>query len=353
MRASTGISPRTIPRRGDQGARNKPDRRPLLRIGGGDLATLAVDPKNENVVYSASIVFWRTENGGATWSAVRGSPGGDDYQKVWVNPNDPNILLLVSDQGAVVSSNRGASWSNWYTQSTAAMYHVSTDASFRVSRVRRPAGLGIRVRRQPIDGWRDHLPRLASRGHPGVRHRGAGSEGSRQGVREHAHATSRSTNRKTGQITYIGPDATRARHELQSQRAHDADQLVAASITTCSSTRRTRCGRRSIAGTAGRASAPISRAQSWDVPATAGKYASTVTVHPQGAITALSPSPRNIGVLWAGTDDGTIQTTTNGGATWTNVTPPQIKPWTRIFNIEAGTLRRSHRVRRREHAAHR
>src|SRR5207237_9362643 len=48
------------------------------------------------------------------------------------------------------------------------------------------------------------------------------------------------------------------------------------------------------------------------------------------------PSPRARGVLWAGTDDGTLQTTTNFGATWTNVTPAAIKPWTRIFNIEAG-----------------
>ncbi len=43
-----------------------------------------------------------------------------------------------------------------------------------------------------------------------------------------------------------------------------------------------------------------------------------------------------MGILWAGTDDGTIQTTANGGATWSNVTPAAIKPWTRIFNIEAG-----------------
>ncbi len=40
--------------------------------------------------------------------------------------------------------------------------------------------------------------------------------------------------------------------------------------------------------------------------------------------------------IWAGTDDGNIQVTTDGGAKWTNVTPPQIKPWTRIFNIDAG-----------------
>ncbi len=55
-----------------------------------------------------------------------------------------------------------------------------------------------------------------------------------------------------------------------------------------------------------------------------------------GSITALSPSPRSLAILWAGSDDGNIQVTRDGGLTWTNVTPPSIKPWTRIFNIEAG-----------------
>jgi hypothetical protein len=74
----------------------------------------------------------------------------------------------------------------------------------------------------------------------------------------------------------------------------------------------------------------------WEVPANAGKYAGDVTVDPQGTITALSPSPLDVDILWAGTDDGNIQVTTDGGATWRNVTPPGIKAWTRIFNIEAG-----------------
>ncbi|HEY8310965.1 MAG TPA: hypothetical protein VIG47_10440, partial [Gemmatimonadaceae bacterium] len=106
------------------------DERPLVRIGGGDLPTIVVDPKNENVVYSSSTVFWRTEDGGLTWSAVRGAPGGDDYQKTWINPTNPNVLVVVADQGGVVSANRGLSWSSWYTQPTAAMYHVSTDDAF-------------------------------------------------------------------------------------------------------------------------------------------------------------------------------------------------------------------------------
>ncbi len=55
--------------------RHPPDNRPLGRIGGGDLPTITVDPKNEKVVYSCSTVFWRTEDAGLTWSAVRGAPG--------------------------------------------------------------------------------------------------------------------------------------------------------------------------------------------------------------------------------------------------------------------------------------
>src|SRR5207244_11779007 len=93
-------------------------------------------------------------------------------------------------------------------------------------------------------------------------------------------------------------------------------------------------------------SSPELARETWTVPAGAGRYASSVTPAPRGAITALSPSPKSGAVLWAGTDDGNIQVTTDGGATWKNVTPAAIKPWTRIFNIEAG-----HRDARTEYAA--
>ncbi len=76
--------------------------------------------------------------------------------------------------------------------------------------------------------------------------------------------------------------------------------------------------------------------QTWDVPANAGKYGSTVTPSALGSVTALAPSPLDVNVLWAGTGDGLIQVTTDGGAKWSNVTPPQMKPWTRIFNMDAG-----------------
>ncbi len=65
------------------------DSRPAVRIGGGDLAIPAVDPKNPDVIYTASIVCWRSTDGGKTWTGIRGAPGGDDYQNLWINPDEP------------------------------------------------------------------------------------------------------------------------------------------------------------------------------------------------------------------------------------------------------------------------
>ena len=67
------------------------------------------------------------------------------------------------------------------------------------------------------------------------------------------------------------------------------------------------------------ASASAAR-QAWAVPANAGKYASTVTPAPLGTITAVSPSPVTMKVMWAGTDDGNIQITSSAGATWASCT---------------------------------
>src|SRR5260370_30850118 len=102
------------------------DTRPAARIGGGDLPVPAVDPKNPDIVYSASVVTWKSNDGGKTWTGIRGAPGGDDYQKVWINPNNPEIILIASDQGAIISVNGGQTWSSWYNQPTASMHHVAS-----------------------------------------------------------------------------------------------------------------------------------------------------------------------------------------------------------------------------------
>ncbi len=106
------------------------DPRPAMKIGGGDLPVPRVDPQNPDVVYSTSIVTCKSTDGGKTWISLRGAPGGDDYQNLWINPRNPKIMLLVSDQGAVVSVNGGESWSSWYNQPTAQLYHVAATNDF-------------------------------------------------------------------------------------------------------------------------------------------------------------------------------------------------------------------------------
>jgi photosystem II stability/assembly factor-like uncharacterized protein len=310
------------------------DPRPLARIGGGDLPTIAVDPKNPNVVYSSTIVLWRTEDGGLTWSAVRGAPGGDDYQKTWINPTNPDILLTVADQGAVVSANRGASWSNWYTQPTAAMYHVTTDYAFpyRVCGGQQDAGSAC-VDSRSMDGeitFHDWHP-------ANIQEYGIAAPDPRDPdlVFGSARTNVSLYNRKTGQTTNVGPGAD-ARGTEYGRNVRTMPLIwspVNPGVLFYTSNAVWKTIDRGQSWT--RISPDLTR-RTWEVPPSAGKYASEVTVAPLGAITALSPSPRDVTVIWAGTDDGNIQVTMDGGLHWSNVTPPAIKPWTRIFNIEAG-----------------
>jgi photosystem II stability/assembly factor-like uncharacterized protein len=329
--------------------RRSPDARPLARIGGGDLPTITVDPKNDNVVYSCSVVLWRTEDGGLTWSAVRGSPGGDDYQKAWINPNDTNILLVVSDQGAVISANRGESWSNWYTQPTAAMYHVTADNAFpyRLCGGQQDSGSAC-VNSRGNDGeitfhdWHPvgieeygmaapdpKNPDLVYGGKVTVYNRITGQKanitpgGGRGGRGGAAGATAG----RGAAATASEPPARTVRTQPIIWSAKDPNVLFYGTSGVW----------KTING--GHSWTPISgdlSRQTWEVPGNAGKYASTVTPAPAGTVTAIAPSPLDVNVLWAGTGDGVIQVTTDGGAKWNNVTPPEIKAWTRIFNMDAG-----------------
>ncbi len=308
------------------------DGRPMSRIGGGDLPTLAVDPTNENTVYSASTVMWRTTDAGYSWSAVRGAPGGDDYQKIWINPNDPQIIFAVADQGAVISANRGVSWSNWYTQGTAAMYHVTTDNGFpyRVCGGQQDSGSAC-VASRSDDGmitfhdW--HPVNIQEYGiaAPDPRDPDVIYGSMRNNVSRY--------DRRTAQTTYVGPDfgspafGRNVRTMPLAFSPVRPDVLFYASNVLWKSL--------DYGKNWTRISPDLTRA-TWAVPSTASHYASTVEVAAAGALTALALSPRDLNVIWAGSDDGSLQVTMNGGTSWTNVTPAVAAPWARIFNIEAG-----------------
>jgi hypothetical protein len=86
-----------------------------------------VDPKNKDVIYVDQHVHLPLRRCRSDFTAIKGAPGGDDYHTVWINPKNPDIILLALDQGATISVNHGRTWSSWYNQPTAQFYHVSTD----------------------------------------------------------------------------------------------------------------------------------------------------------------------------------------------------------------------------------
>jgi photosystem II stability/assembly factor-like uncharacterized protein len=102
------------------------------RIGGRGPGAMgiAVSPDNADTSYVANTTTWKSTDAGKTFTGFKGAPGGDDYQRIWVNPNNAQTIALSSDQGAVISVNGGQTWSSWYNQPTAQFYHVTTDNRF-------------------------------------------------------------------------------------------------------------------------------------------------------------------------------------------------------------------------------
>ncbi len=306
------------------------DPRPKGRIGGGDLPVPMIDPKNPDVIYMTSTVTWKSVDGGKTWTGFRGAPGGDDYQNIWINPNDPNIILITSDQGAIVTVNGGESWSSWYNQPTAQMYHVAADNAFpyRLCSGQQESGSAC-ISSRGNDGeitFRDWHPVAARR----VRLRRARPARSRHRLRRQAHALRPSHH--TGAVRH----AARSAHAGLSRRSHRAGHVLAGRSASPLLRRQHPLDHSRRRPEPGSRSAPTSPARPGTFPpASASSAEPTAKPTQRGVIYAVAPSPLDINRIWAGTDDGLIWLTTDGGANWNNVTPPALTAWQKVSIIEA------------------
>jgi photosystem II stability/assembly factor-like uncharacterized protein len=316
---------------GESWSRATGDPRPALRIGGGDLPIIKVDPRNADVLYSASLVTMKSTDGGAHWSSLRGSPGGDDYQNLWISPDDTRHIALVADQGGIITVNGGATWSSWLNQPTAQLYHIGTTNTFpyQICSGQQESG-SVCIANRGNDGeitFRDwHPVGVIEYGYvvpdpldPDIVY------GSGRNVVTRTHLSS-------GQVQDISPlpvkgaDVRVDRTEPLFFAPQDPHRMYYAANRLYETT---------DGGQHWRIVSPDLTREKPGLPASVGKLWLSKAEKQRGVIYAASASVLQNGLIWTGTDDGLVWVTRDGGKAWQNVTPPLLTPWSKVTQIEA------------------
>ncbi len=304
----------------------------------GDFNEVKVDPRNPDVVYVANVVTWKSTDGGQTFTAFRGAPGGDDYHRLWINPDDPKIILLAGDQGAVITVNGGETWSSWYNQPTAQFYHVSTDRSFpyRVYGGQQESGsAGVASRGgdgeitfrewHPVGaeeyGYIAPDPLRPNIVYGGKLSRFDWTTGDVQDV------TPEPVRGGAGGGAAVSPYRFVRTMPLLFSPLDPRILFFAGNVVF-----KTRNG-----GHSWQVISPDLTRASYDVPANLGAFTGLDPEHGQhrGVVYTIAPSFRRIDLLWVGTDDGLIHVTHDGGRAWKNVTPAALTPWSKVSLMEA------------------
>ncbi len=99
-------------------------------VGNFYFSRIFVDPRDADVVYVMQTTMYRSTDGGVTFEAFKGAPGGDDYHVLWIDPQNSRRMILGVDQGSTISVDGGRTWSPWFNQPTGQFYHVITDNQF-------------------------------------------------------------------------------------------------------------------------------------------------------------------------------------------------------------------------------
>jgi photosystem II stability/assembly factor-like uncharacterized protein len=298
---------------------------------GSDFAEIRVHPTDPNTIFVANVSSHKSTDGGKTFTSFKGAPGGDDYHRIWINPERPEIMLFAVDQGATITVNGGETWSSWYNQPTAQFYHVNTDNQYPywVCGGQQESGSAC----------------VASRGRTGA----IGAwDWETVGVEEYGYAVPDPLDpniiyggkltrfdRRTRQVQNIAPEAVRTGKYRFLRTAPvifspvDNKSLFYAGNVIF----KTMSG-----GQSWEIISPDLTREKWEVPANVGIYATKEmeTMPRRGVVYTVAPSYKDINTIWAGTDDGLIHVTRDGGKSWQNVTPPELKSWAKVSLIDGG-----------------
>ena len=297
-----------------------------------------VDPKNPDVVYVPNTSLYRSTDGGKHFTAIKGSPDGDDFHCLWIDPADPARMITGADQGASVSLDDGAHWSSWYNQPTAQIYHLAVDDAvpYRIYATQQDSGaLAI-----PSRSWEGIITNRAwvtigggesgyifpQPGNPRIVF-GSGFGGSISRYDADSH---QGTDVSPVPIVPFGATPAQIKYYFPWNTAlavspFAPDTLYVGAQVVLRST---------DAGDHWAAMSPVLTAKDAEAECKGEPTRADAAACGYSVIYALAPSPQDKNMIWAGTDDGRIWLTTDGSR-WKNVTPPGLGPWSRIDAIEA------------------
>ena len=293
---------------------------------------VSIDPKNADTVYVMNTSVYRSTDAGKTWTAIKGAPGGDDYHQLWIYPDDPKRMVLGSDQGAVVTVDGAETWSSWYNQSTAQLYHVAADNRFPywVSGPQQDSGaVGVPSRSSHSEISNHDWTGVCAGGesgytapdplHPEILFGGTVSR----------------CNVLTGETKNVSPE----RGVAEGKFRHAWTQpLVFSQANPHALYYANQFLFKTTNG--GESWSQISQDMTREDPGVPSNLneaaaADAPTDKRRGVIYTIAPSSLKAPLLWVGTDDGLIHLTNDDGKTWQNVTPPTLTSWSKVVMIEA------------------
>jgi photosystem II stability/assembly factor-like uncharacterized protein len=292
---------------------------------------VTVDPKNPDIVYVSNTSVYRSTDAGKTWTAIKGAPGGDDYHQLWIYPDDPKRMILASDQGAIVTEDGAKTWSSWYNQPTAEMYHVAADNRFPYW------ATGSQQDSGPVGApTRSSLAEISMHDWSPVCAGGESDYTAPDPLHPEILFGGRVTrcNVVTGESKNVSPErmlTVPARHtwtlplvfsQADPHALYFSDQFLFKTTN---------------GGESWTQISPDLTREDPGVPPNLDE--ATAKDAPEdkrrGVIYTIAPSPLRAPMVWVGTDDGYIHLTNDDGKTWQNVTPPELTPWSKVVMMDA------------------
>jgi len=319
-------------------------------VSSGYISRVYVDPRNPDIVHVMQTSTYRSTDGGQTFAAFKGAPGGDDYHVLWIDPQNTSRMILGVDQGATISVDGGKTWSSWFNQPTGQFYHVIADNQFPYVAYAPQQDSGTAAVPSRSDygeiSFRDWFsiggfefcyiapdPLNSNIVYSGGWYGSVVRFDKTTG--QIAHVFVRGSQDRTSQMPPLvfsphNPHTLYFGTQYAMKTADNGDtwQRISPDLTT-----RPGAPTKPEGGNSG-GHELIDESSGY--ASDEGEKDAALEQAPRGrmALTALAPSPIAPATIWAGTGNGIIHTTSDAATTWQNVSPPDLKPETMVSIIE-------------------